>query len=88
MFKGIFDVLHVDVVIREVNDFTIFFILCGAIDARDGLNGVDAFDLFIKKEGVQSSVIEACLQFCHHNNEAILGDGKLLQHFLFRLSFI
>ena len=50
VFEGSFDVLDVDVVVGEVYDFAVGFVCGGAVDAGNGLDGVDALHFFIQKE--------------------------------------
>ena len=47
MLKGFFYILDVDVVVGKINDFAFMFMFGGAIDSGYGLNGANAFDLFV-----------------------------------------
>ena len=52
MLKGVFNVLHIHIVVGEIDNLTVIFIFGLAVDARDSLNGVNAADFFIEKQGM------------------------------------
>lgn len=53
MFKGILDVLNVDIIIGKVDNFAVVLIFGGAVHPGYRLNRIDPPDLFIQEEGMQ-----------------------------------
>ena len=60
-FKCFADIIHVHIIVRKVNDVTVFLYLVVPVHARNGLYGIDIPDFFIKKQrGIVGSSNPVC----------------------------
>ncbi len=77
--EGFLDVLGA---VHKIQHKGVFLARRGAIEAREGLHGLDAAERLVHKHGVQLRLVKAGLVFFGHNQDVELF-GEQIRHFAF-----